>query len=80
MYTSSPLDDMERFHRLSELARMGWWEADFVSRPYRCSEYVCLLLGLEGDVMAFEEFRQIIREDYRLRVTREFMSVALEEA
>lgn len=80
MYTSSPLDDMERFRRLSELARMGWWEADFVSRQYRCSEYVCRLLGLEDDVMAFEEFRQIIREDYRLRVTREFMSVALEEA
>lgn len=68
-------DDTERFRELSMLGKIGWWEADFSAKQYLCSEYVCDLLGLEGDVLSFKDFGQMIREDYRARISREFMSI-----
>ena len=37
-YMAVHRDDSERFRRLSILGRIGWWEADFSSRQYLCSE------------------------------------------
>lgn len=68
-------DDSERFRDLSKLGRIGWWEADFSAKQYLCSEYICDLLGLEGDILSFKDFGQMIREDYRARISREFMSI-----
>ena len=68
-------DDSERFRCLSILGRIGWWEADFSSRQYLCSEYVCKLLGLEGEYLSFEDFGKMIREDYRTRISREFLAI-----
>ena len=68
-------DDSERFRRLSTLGRVGWWAADFSSRQYLCSEYVCKLLGLEGEYLSFEDFGKMIREDYRTRISREFLAI-----
>ena len=68
-------DDSERFRRLSILGRIGWWEADFSSRQYLCSEYVCKLLGLEGEYLSFEDFGKMIREDYRTHISREFLAI-----
>ena len=67
--------ESERFRRLSITGQIGWWEADFVTQEYLCSEYVCNLLGLEGDIMSFHQFGQLIREDYRNRIGREFLSI-----
>ena len=72
---TSHLDDTERLRRLSALGRIGWWEADFSARQYYCSEYVCKLLGLKSEILPFVEFGQMIREDYRTRITREFLSI-----
>ena len=69
---TSTYDDSERFRRLSTLGRIGWWEADFSSKQYLCSEYVCNLFGVEGDTLSFEDFYQMIREDYRVRIAHEF--------
>lgn len=69
---TSTYDDSERFRRLSTLGRIGWWEADFSSKQYLCSEYVCNLFGIEGDTLSFEDFYQMIREDYRVRIAHEF--------
>lgn len=68
-------NDSERFRRLSTLGRIGWWEADFSSNQYLCSEFVSKLLGLENEVLSFREFGQMIREDYRGRISREFLSI-----
>lgn len=68
-------DDSERFRHLSIFGRIGWWEADFSSRQYLCSEYVCKLLGLEGEYLSFEDFGKMIREDYRARISREFLAI-----
>ncbi|HCK97112.1 MAG TPA: histidine kinase [Bacteroides stercoris] len=70
-----PHNDNERFQRLSLLGRIGWWEADFSAEQYLCSEYVCDLLGMKGDSLSFQDFGRMIREDYRGRITREFLSI-----
>ncbi|WP_276857003.1 ATP-binding protein [Bacteroides fluxus] len=70
-------DEKERFRRLSMLGQIGWWEADFSSRQYLCSEYICKLLGLESDTVSFADFKQRIHEDYRVHISRRFL--ALEE-
>ena len=68
-------NDTERFRRLSLLGRIGWWEADFSAKQYLCSEYVCDLLGMKGDSLSFQDFGRMIREDYRGRITREFLAI-----
>lgn len=70
-----PHNDNERFRRLSLLGRIGWWEADFSAEQYLCSEYVCDLLGMKEDSLSFQDFGRMIREDYRGRITREFLSI-----
>lgn len=69
-------DDLQRFRDLSSLGCIGWWEADFTKKEYLCSEYVCHLLGLEGETLSFFDFGQLIREDYRVRISREFLSIS----
>lgn len=68
-------DNGERFRRLSMLGRIGWWEADFSSKQYLCSEYLCNLLGLDNEILSFADFGQMILEDYRMRVVRELMTL-----
>ena len=68
-------NDTERFRRLSLLGRIGWWEADFSAKQYLCSEYVCDLLGVKRESLSFMDFGRMIREDYRGRITREFLAI-----
>lgn len=72
MQSVQPRNDNERYRRLSQLGRIGWWEADFSTRQYLCSEYICQLLGLEGDTISFADFKNLVREDYRSRITLAF--------
>ena len=64
----------ERYRRMSSLAQIGWWEADFVAGHYLCSDFLCDLLDLEGDTISFQDFQKVIREDYREQVIREFQA------
>lgn len=72
---SSHSQESERFRRLSAIGQIGWWEADFTTRDYLCSEYVCNLLGMKGETLTFRDFGMYIREDYRERISREFVSI-----
>lgn len=54
----------ERYCKMSSLAQIGWWEADFLADHYVCSDFLCDLLGLEGDTISFMDFQNLIREDY----------------
>lgn len=65
-------NDTEKFHKLSTLAHIGWWEADFNANQYICSDYLKELLNLEDNILSFEEFHSFIREDYRERILHEF--------
>ena len=64
----------ERLKRMASLAQIGWWEANFSTGCYLCSEYICRLLGLQGDTISFTDFRSLIREDYRDVIVREFQA------
>ena len=72
---SSHSQESERFLRPSAIGQIGWWEADFTTRDYLCSEYVCNLLGMKGNILTFRDFGMYIREDYRERISREFVSI-----
>lgn len=64
--------DNERLRKMATLAQVGWWEADFSTGCYQCSEYLCDLLGLEGNTISFSDFRNLIREDFRESIIGEF--------
>ena len=61
---------------MSSLAQIGWWEADFLAGHYVCSDFLCDLLGLEGDTISFMDFQNLIREDYREQIVQEFRANA----
>ena len=70
----------EKFRQLMTMAKLGWWEADFTSREYVCSDFVADLLGLEGDnTISFYAFQGLIRRDYRVRISNEFLSIQDQE-
>lgn len=66
----------ERYCRMSSLAQIGWWEADFAAGHYVCSDFLCDLLGLKGDTISFIDFQNLIREDYREQIVQEFRANA----
>ena len=57
--------DNERYRKMASLAQVGWWEADISAGYYLCSDFLCDLLGLEGDTISAAEFINMVREDYR---------------
>lgn len=57
--------ELLRLRKLASIAQIGWWEADFSAGHYVCSEYLADLLNVDGNTITFEDFRSLIREDYR---------------
>ena len=68
--------DCERFQQITQMAKMGWWESDLKNKEYICSDFIVDLLGLESNRISFTEFHQRIREDHRLRLKNEYMSLS----
>ena len=64
-------DELNRYHRLAQMGRIGWWEADFSTREYLCSDFVRDLLGLDSNRISFSAFREMIREDFRESMVEE---------
>lgn len=60
---------------MSKLGRIGWWEGDFATQTFLCSEYVCELLELESEVITFDDFFRMIPEDYRDRIDRQYKAL-----
>lgn len=73
------LTEEERSKLLLENAQLGWWEADFVRGIFTCSDFLIHLFGRKEKELSFAEFQQMIREDYRNRITSEFASVRNQE-
>ena len=68
--------DYERYVQIAKMAKMGWWESDLKNKEYICSDFIVDLLGLESNRISFTEFHQRIREDHRLRLKNEYMSLS----
>lgn len=65
-------EDITRLQESVSMARLGWWEADFNEGVYYCSEFPIDLLDLKGNTISFEDFGNLICEEYRERVREEF--------
>ena len=68
--------DYEKYVQIAKMAKMGWWESDLKNQEYICSDFSVDLLGLESNRISFTEFHQRIREDHRLRLKNEYMSLS----
>ena len=68
--------DYEKYVQIAKMAKMGWWESDLKNQEYICSDFIVDLLGLESNRISFTEFHQRIREDHRLRLKSEYMSLS----
>ena len=68
--------DYEKYVQIAQMAKMGWWESDLKNKEYICSDFIVNLLGLESNRISFTEFHQRIREDHRLRLKNEYMSLS----
>ena len=68
--------DYEKYVQIAQMAKMGWWESDLKNQEYICSDFIVDLLGLEGNRISFTEFHQRIREDHRLRLKNEYLSLS----
>ena len=68
--------DYEKYVQIAQMAEMGWWESDLKNKEYICSDFIVDLLGLESNRISFTEFHQRIREDHRLRLKNEYMSLS----
>lgn len=75
MQTARQNIDKEHIHLLSRLGHIGWWEADLSNQQYLCSEYICQLLGLQDEQLSFQDFKKLIRQDYRARISIELQSI-----
>lgn len=68
--------DYEKYVQIAQMAKMGWWESDLKNKEYICSDFIVDLLDLESNRISFTEFHQRIREDHRLRLKNEYMSLS----
>lgn len=68
--------DYEKYVQIAQMAKMGWWESDLKNQEYICSDFIVDLLGLEGNRISFTKFHQRIREDHRLRLKNEYLSLS----
>ena len=68
--------DYEKYLQIAQMAKMGWWESDLKNKEYICSDFIVDLLGLDSTRISFTDFHQRIREDHRLRLKNEFLSLS----
>lgn len=68
-------DEAERMRRLSRIGKIGWWEANFTTRKFLCSDFFRELLDLKDGIIPFLDFAAMIREDWRERATVCFLAI-----
>ena len=68
--------DYDKYLQIAQMAKMGWWESDLKNKEYICSDFIVDLLGLDSNRISFTEFHQRIREDHRLRLKKEYLSLS----
>lgn len=66
--------DYEKLLQMTQMAKMGWWEADNEKQEYLCSDFIVNLLDLSSNRLSFKDFHKKIRADYRTRIKDELFS------
>ena len=55
--------------------KIGWWKIDFKKNVYSVSNNIRIQLGLEDQNIPFELFFEMIRPDYRAKITKELKDI-----
>src|SRR5574344_919611 len=71
--------DIDRYREMAKHKQIGWWESNLKTKTYRYSENIGEILGLKADTITFDEFLQLIRDDYRSLLECEFFSYTDEQ-
>ncbi|KIO45746.1 ATP-binding protein [Sanguibacteroides justesenii] len=69
----------DKLKALLNMAKWGWWKADFHDKTYTCSNFIIDLLDLKADILPFYDFKEFIREDYQARITNEFAFILAQD-
>ncbi|WP_294142635.1 response regulator [uncultured Sanguibacteroides sp.] len=69
----------DKLKALLNMAKWGWWKADFHDKTYTCSNFIIDLLDLKSDILPFYDFKEFIREDYQARITNEFAFILAQD-
>ncbi len=75
MISKTPLDDITRLNKICASAQIGWWEVNFTTEQCLISETLLKALGAKSELLSIDELMSTIRQDYRKRITDEFMSI-----
>ena len=71
--------EQNEIQKLLKAANIGWWKADFKQEVYICSDFLQDLLGLKSDILPFWDFYNLIRDDYKNRISSEFATIKNQE-
>lgn len=71
--TSTPVEK-DRIQSIVDTLETGWWEADLQKRTIFCSDDMIRLLGLSHSLSEIIELNNLVREDYRARVSQTIIS------
>lgn len=66
-----PEEECRKYWKTLQMANVGWWEADFEEHMYCCSDFLQELFGLTGNSISFDDFSNLICEEYRKRILAE---------
>lgn len=61
--------------RILEENKIGWWKADYREQMYYFSANIKRITGLAHNTLSFKDFKNIIREDFRLRIIKEIDNI-----
>lgn len=65
------IEENKMLRRILNDAKIGWWKADFTLQSYIVSDYIKNLTGVKSNVVGFKDLLNMVREDYKLRITKE---------
>lgn len=69
----------DKLLRLTSMAQIGWWEADFKNQKYTLLEFIVDLLSLESDTIEFKDLHNLVHEDYRDKLREASQNVLLRQ-
>jgi signal transduction histidine kinase/ActR/RegA family two-component response regulator len=56
---------INKYLEMAASAKIGWWEADLVTRCFSISDYLGKVLHIQDNTISFEDYAELIRSDYR---------------
>lgn len=71
----SPIEENKMLRRILNDAKIGWWKANLTKKTYIVSDYIKNLIGIKSNSIGFEDMLDMVREDYKLRISKEIENI-----